>query len=85
MGVDRGDQAWEYTGMETIYQPNSHLPQEVREAIQRVEDEYTAYIDKHYGPMWGEQNEIEATRITQRLRRLYDEHDVDEFDRVAGV
>lgn len=51
--------------------------------IEAAEDAYTAYLRQHYGPLWGETNEVEAEALRARLDALYTTHDVPEFDRVA--
>jgi hypothetical protein len=56
---------------------------EQMEAVYTAEAEYRDYLDEHYGPLWGEENEAEFSRIIARLQRAYDTANVNEFDRIV--
>jgi len=55
--------------------------------IEKVENEYdamTAQAEEH-PERWGEKQETQVAEIALRLRALYEKHNVDEFDRIAGI
>lgn len=55
------------------------LPREVEAA----EEALRGHLRDNHGPLWGEAEEAEATRLRVILDTLYDLHEVADFDRIA--
>ena len=57
------------------------LELEVERATSRLE----AYLDEHYGPLWGGANTIEFERLCSELTAAYDAADTPDDDRRVDV
>jgi hypothetical protein len=61
------------------------MTQQAQDEILIAEDAYNNYMNRNHGPLWGEDNETEANTLVARIRALYEQYDVDEFDRIVGI
>lgn len=53
--------------------------------IEELEAKHESYLDEHYGPLWGEDDEVAIEKITTALAAAYDKAGIEEFDRIAGI
>lgn len=53
--------------------------------VEAAESRLSAYLRENHGPLWGEEQEQEAARLTAELRRLYDAAGTPQEDRRSDV